>query len=358
MKLLSSYFDQSFTTEEMSQIGKITLVCNMVAVVLLAFFAGLALLTGDARYSLSLFGVMGGGLLNILVFLKTKNVRVFIGATSLGYLAFCVFLQITGGQNKTGILWHYVYPVTIFYISGLRWGTVSTLSLIIIEVVLLACDDCGFIQTHYPMDFKIRFIATMLVVSSFGALLEHSREKAQGKLACMAKRFHLASQTDELTGLANRRAIREKLENETRKASRIRNDFVVVLCDVDDFKKVNDRFGHTVGDQVLRHLSSHFQVLLRKNDMVSRWGGEEFLFLLPDTDFLEGLAVAERIRAEVEKSPYRLDEQTEIKLTISCGVSHWKKHENLDSLINAADAKLYRAKQGGRNQIVWNLATS
>ena len=355
MKWLSSYFDKRFIAEENQQIIKITLACNLLAVLFLGFFAGLAETTGDTDYALILLGVMGGGLLNILVFLKTGNVRAFVVATGVGYFLFCIYLQVNGGQNRTGILWHYVYPVTIFYLAGLRWGLIAVASLIGIDVFLMTYESFPFSHTHYPLEFKIRFIATMMVVSTFGALLEHSREKAQRKLARMAKTFHLASQLDDLTGLANRRAIKEKLEDETTVAADGKKDFMIILCDIDDFKKVNDRYGHNVGDQVLKHLSRHFQRLLRKHDVVSRWGGEEFLFLLPNTNPREGIAVAERIREEVERSPFRLDGDVEIRVTVSCGISNWNAHQNLDALINAADAKLYQAKQDGRNRVIWNV---
>ena len=355
MKWLSSYFDKRFIAEENQQLSKITLACNLLAVFFLGLFAGLAETTGDTDYALILLGVMGGGLLNILNFLRTGNVRAFVVATGIGYLLFCIFLQVTGGQNKTGILWHYVYPVTIFYLVGLRWGVAAAASLICIEVFLMTYEGFPFSYTHYPFEFKVRFIATMIVASTFGALLEYSREKAQRKLARMAKAFHLASQLDDLTGLANRRAIKEKLEDETTVAAGGKKDFMIILCDIDDFKKVNDQYGHNVGDQVLKHLSRHFQQLLRKHDVVSRWGGEEFLFLLPNTNPREGIAVAERIRTEVESSPFRLDGAAEIRVTVSCGVSNWNAHQNLDALINAADAKLYQAKQGGRNRVIWSV---
>ena len=155
------------------------------------------------------------------------------------------------------------------------------------------------------------------------------------------------AERDQLTGLYNRRRMDELLRYELSK-HRIENDLSLLVLDIDHFKKVNDTYGHDVGDSVLRELSSCVQTMTQAGDTLARWGGEEFVCLLPDTDAKEAAAVAERMRARVANVSFAYAGH----VTISVGVSAARPDDTPESLFRRADKALYHAKKDGRYQVV------
>jgi diguanylate cyclase (GGDEF)-like protein len=155
-----------------------------------------------------------------------------------------------------------------------------------------------------------------------------------------------SARTDELTGLPNRRILFEVLAREIERAGRRDAKLTVVFADLDRFKLVNDRQGHQVGDAVLREAGAVIKAGLRTYDVVIRYGGDEFVMVLPDTGAWEGHAVAERIRETVATKVFA----GAVHVTISLGVADRGEGMDADRLLKAADAALYRAKRAGRNR--------
>jgi len=155
---------------------------------------------------------------------------------------------------------------------------------------------------------------------------------------------------DPLTGLDNRRSFLEKALPAWSTAQRNQRDLSAILLDLDHFKSVNDQHGHAMGDQALVATARVLADSAREGDIVSRWGGEEFLLLLPETRLEAALAMAERLQKRIAAIQLQSREGG-IRLTASFGVAQKDLHENLDSLIADADRHLYRAKTGGRNRI-------
>lgn len=161
--------------------------------------------------------------------------------------------------------------------------------------------------------------------------------------------------TDELTGIHNRRYFFERSQIEFNRAVRYNRSLTMLMVDVDHFKKVNDAFGHTIGDQVLTGLSTVICGTLRDSDILGRYGGEEFCILLPDTNAKQGLYVAERIRQSVELHPFETAASS-LSITISIGLAGLSLSDpcqstSLEQLVNEADHALYKAKRDGRNQV-------
>ncbi len=157
--------------------------------------------------------------------------------------------------------------------------------------------------------------------------------------------------TDALTGLYNRRRFHDVLTSEFERSKRYATPFSVVMLDIDHFKKVNDTFGHSIGDGVLREVSSILKGSIREIDTAARFGGEEFMVILPSTDKNNALIVAERMRVAIER--YRF-EGLDWSVTVSIGIAGMPDAtaDTEDMLIRCADFALYRAKQGGRNRTV------
>jgi two-component system chemotaxis response regulator CheY len=158
---------------------------------------------------------------------------------------------------------------------------------------------------------------------------------------------------DSLTGLLNRRAIYEYTEAEISRADRERRPISLIMLDLDHFKSVNDRYGHMVGDEALCLLARTITGNVRPYDFVGRWGGEEFLVVLPGATLAEAAAVAERLRTCIAAVPLLLADRSRLELRISAGVTGapFSRGQRLDVLIQQADQALYRAKEKGRNRV-------
>jgi diguanylate cyclase (GGDEF)-like protein len=148
---------------------------------------------------------------------------------------------------------------------------------------------------------------------------------------------------DVLTRIPNRRATQGFLEKELSRAQRNEGEFSVLLIDIDDFKQVNDRWGHAVGDHTLVKTAGIFQSMIRKEDWVGRWGGEEFLMISPGSPYCDGGSLAERVRSEIANSEYSHSGAT-FGITVSIGVACADQTSTVDEILKKADDALYRAK--------------
>jgi two-component system cell cycle response regulator len=157
---------------------------------------------------------------------------------------------------------------------------------------------------------------------------------------------------DELTGLHNRRFFLRRLQDEIERAMRYKSPLALLLLDVDHFKRVNDSYGHLVGDAVLASLAEVLRASFRRTDVAARYGGEEFCALLPQTDHAGAEQVAERLRQAFAAAPVALQDGTRLSVTCSAGVAAFGSDAgDAQGLLRVADARLYRAKAAGRNRV-------
>jgi diguanylate cyclase (GGDEF)-like protein len=161
---------------------------------------------------------------------------------------------------------------------------------------------------------------------------------------------------DGLTGLANRRAAADALHGEAARAERLQTTLSVVLADLDGFKEVNDAYGHAVGDEVLRTFAGVLRETLRESDVAGRWGGEEFLLLLPGADLDGAMQLAERVR--IALAARRIPSAPDLRVTASFGVAEYSGEYNSEQLVATADSALYEAKRAGKDRVVRAVAAA
>ncbi|NOT12065.1 MAG: diguanylate cyclase [Methylococcaceae bacterium] len=182
------------------------------------------------------------------------------------------------------------------------------------------------------------------------------RSRLQGHKKLIVANEHLTklAMFDQLTGLPNRRHFEETLNREFNLAKRDKATLTILVCDIDFFKVYNDKYGHQEGDKCLKKIADAIdEVLTRPADLASRYGGEEFIVILPRTDLAGGLKVAEKIRQSVyDKNIALLGSKGELRVTLSLGLANYTgQYTNTDELIKAADDALYKSKKNGRNRV-------
>jgi two-component system, cell cycle response regulator len=176
--------------------------------------------------------------------------------------------------------------------------------------------------------------------------------KLEEQLMQARQQMEILAMRDGLTNLLNRRAIEDYAESEFNMAGRKERALSVILLDIDHFKKVNDHFGHKAGDHVLQQVAKVLREDLRNYDRVGRWGGEEFILILPETQLDDAIVVAERIRIKIAGMKISLETGETLSVRISLGVACTSSHvSSLLKLIDAADQAMYQAKQMGRNRV-------
>lgn len=281
----------------------------------------------------------------------TGNFQLAANIILYSLLILMIWLVYSGGKDNTGPLWIFmVAPVSLFF-GGLKRGLINILLFILTISILMFYPGDVLLAATYSLEFKTRLILSFLTITFLSAFYEYSRQQSFSFMSEMSKKYEQLARLDPLTQLSNRRDAMEKLEYEVNRIERNNCPIAIVMCDIDYFKQVNDKFGHDAGDQTLKLLAQMFKDSLRKQDTVARWGGEEFLFILPQTDSQQAQIVADKVRNKVKSIPIEHDGHI-FEVTVSMGISELTRiHSDVGQAISKADEFLYMAKENGRDQI-------
>jgi len=201
-------------------------------------------------------------------------------------------------------------------------------------------------------------VIAIIMVSTYGVLFLIMRQ-GTSQLSLYESKLHGMAITDELTGIANRRFLMERAEQEflrtqrSKEARTVRTRTGCILVDLDNFKKINDTYGHQIGDAVLREVAARLQKVVRRYDVVGRYGGEEFLIITPSSEFDNVKAVAERAWHAVRETPFEISDHS-LVITTSVGFAITADTDGgIDEVIRRADESLYIAKSAGRDRVHW-----
>lgn len=212
-------------------------------------------------------------------------------------------------------------------------------------------DLIGLCSVNYIRIGGHDYLLTMINDITEIRTMQKDMEEKNRQLEKLNRLLVTQAVTDDLTGLYNHRYIFTSLETEIERSERHQQPLTIIMLDLDHFKEINDRYGHLVGDQVLAIVAAIIRSNLRKIDIAGRFGGDEFLLILPQTEIADGLVVAKRIQDEIEQSPITI---RNIRVTMSIGVCEYAGEE-MDQLVTRVDELLYLAKNNGRNRIEADL---
>jgi len=306
----------------------------------------------NKNWSLAMFLFLASFIFYTGYYLHKKFNNATLSSTIVLYSLYIlmIYLIYTGGVENTGPLWIFIVaPVSVF-IQGLKRGLFDIAIFVVIISGIMFMPTDIIAHATYSIEFKLRLIYSFLTVTFLSALYEYSREKSYKHALDLSEKYQKLAHLDPLTQLSNRRDALGVLKRE--KARRIRNKepLTVILCDIDYFKKINDQYGHNAGDAVLVELAEIFTKSIREQDCVARWGGEEFLFILPQTIAESANVFAEKIQKKLQNHFVNYKNE-KISVRISMGIEQVKDNQTIDEIINNADKLLYQAKSSGRNQI-------
>ena len=276
----------------------------------------------------------------IEIVLNVMVSSIFLGWDSgfyfylFGFEPLCFYCKFKTNTTRFFI----VSLIVVFFLSTYMISN-STSKLFIInehpsKVLYLMNAFCCFCALSF-----LSFIYTKTIIYETNILSQSNKE------------LEVLANTDPLTGLLNRRSMMKALSEIDLKYLTQNTKFSLVLIDIDDFKVLNDRFGHECGDIILKNICNLIRETLRQDDLICRWGGEEILILLPKTEINDAKNVANKMRLKIEDMSY-LYKDEEVKATITAGVSCVAEGFSISDLINQADACMYKGKSSGKNCVV------
>lgn len=276
--------------------------------------------------------------------------RYFLRLMGLSVMAMILSMLLLYQQNTVSGLYQIsnglvisFFGVSVLAVRGIReWALLFLLPLTVFAAAM------AFLGISFTAILPLFFDPLMMMLIGM-IVMEALRRILTSEFEARQRLGEMAS-TDQLTGLLNRRAIWPLLNHELEHAQRAGTPFSLILGDLDLFKKVNDTYGHDIGDMVLRETARRLGNALRRQDILCRWGGEELLVLLPDTDSRGVLQVAEKLRASMADSTIAAGNH-HIHQTISLGVASFRQGDTIEAITKRADEALYLAKHRGRNRV-------
>ncbi len=290
-----------------------------------------------------------------LLFVKKRVKEAGILGTSMLF-TFLIVLSYLTKNHEFGLVWTLCFPLFVIPILGKVKGLImiALFYSVLVPVVFMGIGEWD--NGYWSFTSFMRFAASSLTVVFIAYFFESSTIAAyqlvlsnREKEIKYLEKLENLSITDQLTGLYNRRFFDQQFEHEQEKVNRYGMPLCVIMVDIDYFKTINDRFGHQIGDNVLVEFSQLIKQGIRSTDILSRWGGEEFIALLPETSLANAAIIAEKLRKLVEEHVF----STADKLTASFGVAQVEKRQSTRrNAIQDVDAALYRAKREGRNRVV------
>ncbi len=282
--------------------------------------------------------------LNFIYMKITGNYKVASYVILYFFFLLMIYLVYSGGVSNTGPLWTYSLPAMALFLHGFKKGLMEIFVFLFIVCTLFFYPDNALLAANYNDEFKVRIILTLLLVTFLSSVYEYSNDRSFDNMEKLREELEYASTRDQLTSLYNRRGYHKNLEK-----MRQKSHGAIIMCDIDNFKKVNDVYGHYAGDFTIQEVAKNIQNNLREDDIAVRWGGEEFFIFLSEVTLDNAYFVAEKLRKSIENLDIKYKDDIVINVTLSIGVAGLNDKNYLENAIGNADNAMYLSKTSGRN---------
>ncbi|WP_051129527.1 GGDEF domain-containing protein [Hippea alviniae] len=328
---------------------------NLILVICIVLFAGFIaedlLVKGLEKRILASFS---GLLFTSILYYFSRFRRIFtpVAVVFFVFMLF-VFLPLlwseSGGMIGVLPFFFILYTVAIVFIFEGRWRVFFLSVAFVVAVALSIWDLFHYVEVGCSNVSTVRFINRSVAFFFVAIALALFTSFALGRYKSEKLKAESLSKVDYLTGLFNRREGMERLNYLINYLEREEKRLSIIMMDIDDFKKVNDRYGHICGDMVLKEIADIIKSNIRQTDIAVRWGGEELLIILPNAGKREAFSIAERIRREIEGQRFSCDGNI-FHITITGGIASYDFEKSVEKNIASADKALYEGKRQGKNR--------
>lgn len=306
------------------------------------------------KVSLSILPVCGVMVCSVICSMwttKTKNTTLPSTVLALYVVGIGLYYMLTGEVMEDMIFYYFLIPPLLTFCLPLQQSSIIYSAFLFVLCIAFFPPAHSYLPRQYPVDFRVRFLVALTCVFVVSLLAEYIMVRLLNSIYILNSQFEAYSLTDPLTGLGNRRNCISQFQRLHAIQLRSGNPFSMLMIDMDHFKEVNDRHGHLTGDKVLRFVAETLDHGLRRQDTLYRWGGEEFIMLLPGASLEQAETAAERLRHIIEHTPFE-DGPVTIRLTASFGAYMVDSPQEMAEHLKKIDELLYQAKNMGRNHVI------
>lgn len=348
---LFSFISSGFSVDEYDSIRKVIMINVFFLVGIVAFFSfSIFNLFLTSNYIVALIDVLALAifLFSYLDLKKNKNLyrSSIIGATAL--ILFMVMFTYFNHNHSFGLIWTIFVPIFCISLFGSKIGFKISLIYYALLLPILLSGVFNWHEETWDIISFIRFFFASLSLVAVIYITENSFEKISHKLKKLTN-------VDPLTNAYNRRKIDEIINFKFTDYERYKTKLCIAILDIDDFKKINDEYGHAAGDEVLKEVVKILKESSRKSDIVGRWGGEEFILIMQNIDLQDSVAHLNRLKDNISSHKFSIDTQ----VTCSIGVCKADaQRDTIDKLFRCADNSLYDAKNNGKNRTSFTELTA
>lgn len=270
----------------------------------------------------------------------TKNMALVVNISSIMIILAAIIFMSENKNTDFGLSWAYIVPVYTMFLAGHKKGFILTFIFYVFLFFNMYQNAPTWQENGFNALSLTRFVLTSAILSLIAFLSELSFDR-------ISKKYYEFSLTDALTNLHNRRKLDLIIEKEIKRHERSKQPLCLCILDIDNFKQINDNYGHIQGDLILQYVANTLKSSLREIDEVGRWGGEEFCIILPNTNKNDAMELLQNIKTKIRQNSCK------IITTCSIGYSDYQNGDFASKLIKRADEAMYIAKQKGKNQVAY-----
>jgi diguanylate cyclase (GGDEF)-like protein len=324
-----------------------SLVSQEIISVLFAFYS---YYQGDmdlATFYLAMAALLLVGLGIHSIFDRPRTARLLLAAVMIG----SYFYLLSGASDGSALLWCLTIIPVLVGCFGYRSSIFILGAVLAGSAWLFYGPSILILMPAYNDVTLVRFLSSFAVLSLFAIAMDNSHSRSLNRYKDLSRRVDQIAHQDQLTKLPNRHDMEQRLEKKYQQYRLVNQPFSILLADLDNFKFINDRYGHDVGDEVLHAIGALLSEPLRGEDVVARWGGNEFMVLLPTANSEAAVNIAERLRSQAGKLAMEA-QGDQLRISLSVGVASIDKCTGIDDLISTAENGLYQAKHMGRDMVI------